>query len=190
MTAHESTAARSEISAPALGMILFISSEVMFFAALFGAYFTVRGRAVEWPPPGAELEIILPALTTGVLIASSATIHLAERAAEAADRAGTARWLAATIVLGLVFLVGQVVEYSQLDFALADHSFGTLFYSMTGFHGLHVAGGLGAISLVVIKNGRGHIARQGPGAVKAVSYYWHFVDVVWILLFATLYLLR
>lgn len=190
MTGQERMAASSKISAPALGMSLFISSEAMFFATLFGAYFTVRGRAASWPPPGAELDAILPALATVVLIASSATIHLAEKAAAASDRRGTARWLGATGMLGLVFLAGQVVEYSQLDFALSDHTFGTLFYSMTGFHGLHVAGGLGAILLVLIKNARGHIARQGPGAVTAVSYYWHFVDVVWVLLFATLYLLR
>lgn len=171
-------------------MILFISSEVMFFAALFGAYFTVRGRADRWPPEGAELETILPAIATLVLIASSAAIHRAEKAAAAADQSGTARWLTVTLALGVMFLVGQGVEYAQLDFALSDHSFGTLFYSMTGFHGLHVIGGMAAISLALIKNARGHLSRQGPGPVKAVSYYWHFVDIVWVLLFATLYLLR
>lgn len=181
---------RSEISAPALGMVLFISSEVMFFAALFGAYFTVRGRTGQWPPPGTDLEMVLPAIATIVLVASSFTMHLADAAAAAGDRRRTSRWLGLTVALGVAFLGGQGYEYSQLHFDLSDHSFGTLFYSMTGFHALHVAAGLATIALVLIKNARGHVSAGRHGPVKAASYYWHFVDVVWVLLFATLYLLR
>lgn len=190
MTTPEARLPQSEISAPALGMVLFISSEVMFFAGLFGAYFTIRARAEVWPPPGAEIDVVVPALATAILIASSLTMHVADSAAAAGDRARTGRWLRVTIALGALFLAGQGYEYSQLGFEVSDHSFGTLFYSMTGFHGLHVLGGLAALSLIAIKNARGHISSERHGAVKAVSYYWHFVDVVWILLFATLYLLR
>lgn len=179
---------RSEISAPALGMVLFISSEVMFFAGLFAAYFTIRGRAGEWPPAGAEVEIVLPAVATALLLASSVTMHRAEGAAR--DGEATGRWLGITLLLGVAFLVVQGVEYAGLGFRVADHSYGTLFYSMTGFHGLHVAGGLAAIALVSIKNARGHLSDGRHGPVTAVSYYWHFVDVVWVALFATLYLLR
>ena len=184
------TAARSEMSAPALGMVLFISSEVMFFAGLFGAYFTIRGRAGEWPPPGAEVELVLPALATMMLIASSFTMHRAEGAATTGSRAGTATWLATTFLLGAAFLTVQGVEYAGLDFEISDHSYGTLFYAMTGFHGLHVAAGLAAIGLVAVKNSRGHLVDGRHGPVTAVSYYWHFVDVVWVALFATLYVLR
>lgn len=183
-------AGRSEISAPALGMVLFISSEVMFFAGLFGAYFTIRGRAAEWPPPGTEVEILLPAVATAMLIASSFTMHRADGAAATGSRTGTGRWLAITFLLGAAFLVVQGMEYAGLGFRVSDHSYGTLFYAMTGFHGLHVAGGLAAIALVLIKNARGHLAGDRHGPVTAVSYYWHFVDVVWVALFATLYLLR
>lgn len=190
MTTTDTGLQRAEISAPALGMILFISSEVMFFAALFGAYFTVRGRASQWPPPGAELDIVLPALATLVLIASSFTIHRADAAAASGDHRGTSRWLGLTVTLGIIFLGGQAFEYAQLHFGISAHSFGTLFYSMTGFHGLHVAAGLCAIALVLVKNRRGHLSGGRHGPVKAVSYYWHFVDIVWVLLFATLYLLR
>lgn len=171
-------------------MILFIASEVMFFAALFGAYFTIRAGAGEWPPQGAELEVVLPALATGVLIASSATVHLAAAAGERGDRAKTSTWLLVTIGLGLLFLGAQGFEYSQLDFSLADHTYGTLFYSMTGFHALHVFAGVVTLILVWLKNSRGHLSSTRPGPAIAASLYWHFVDVVWVLLFATLYLLR
>ena len=187
---NEAQLPRAEISAPALGMILFIASEVMFFAALFGAYFTIRAGAAEWPPAGTHLEVWLPALATGVLIASSATVHLAAAGAEHGDRAKTSRWLSITIGLGALFLGAQAFEYSQLDFSLSDHAYGTLFYSMTGFHALHVFAGVVALALVWFKNARGHISADRSGPVVAGSLYWHFVDVVWVLLFATLYLLR
>ena len=181
---------RAEISASALGMILFIASELMFFAALFGAYFTVRAGADEWPPAGAELEVLLPALATGVLIASSATVHLASAAAEKGERAKTSSWLLVTISLGVLFLGAQAFEYSQLGFSVADHAYGTLFYSMTGFHALHVFAGVVTLVLVWLKNQRGHLSRARPGPAIAAGLYWHFVDVIWVLLFATLYLLR
>ena len=186
----EAQVTRAEISAPTLGMILFIASEVMFFAALFGAYFTIRAGADGWPPAGTHLDVVLPALATGVLVASSATVHLAAAGAENGDRAKTSRWLLITIALGAVFLGAQAVEYSQLDFSLSDHAYGTLFYSMTGFHGLHVFAGIVTLGLVWVKNARGQISTERSGPVVAASLYWHFVDIVWVLLFATLYLLR
>ncbi|MDP9069561.1 MAG: cytochrome c oxidase subunit 3 [Actinomycetota bacterium] len=180
----------AEISASALGMILFISSEVMFFAGLFGAYFTIRATAPEWPPVGVHLAVLLPAIATGVLVASSLSMHRAAQGAERGERSQTSRWLLITIVLGVVFLAGQAYEYSQLGFTVADHAFGTLFYSMTGFHALHVFGGIVTLGLVTIKNARGSVTAERHGPVAAATLYWHFVDVVWVLLFATLYLLR
>ena len=181
---------RAEISASALGMILFIASELMFFAALFGAYFTVRAGAAEWPPAGVELEVLLPALSTGVLIASSGAMHLAAASAERGDRAKTSTSLLVTIALGVVFLGVQAFEYSRLDFSVADHAYGTLFYSMTGFHGLHVFAGVVTLILVWLKNQRGQLSPTRSGPAVAAGLYWHFVDVIWVLLFATLYLLR
>ncbi len=189
--AREVRAQGAEISAPALGMILFIASEVMFFAGLFGAYFTIRGGATGWPPAGtAELEIWIPAAATVLLMVSSVTMHAAAEAAGHGRDAATARWLLITIALGALFLGGQAFEYSQLDFTVSDHSYGTLFYSMTGFHALHVFAGLVMLGLVWIKTSRGHLSHGRSGPVVAAGLYWHFVDVVWILLFATLYLLR
>lgn len=186
----ETQVQRAEISASALGMILFIASEVMFFAALFGAYFTIRAGAAVWPPEGAELEALLPAIATGVLVVSSATVHMAVAAAERDDRAATSRWLLVTIALGSLFLGAQAFEYSKLVFSVADHAYGTLFYAMTGFHALHVFAGVVTLGIVCLKNTSGHVSVGRPGAAIAAGLYWHFVDVVWVLLFATLYLLR
>ncbi len=176
-----------------LGMLLFISSEVMFFGSLFGAYFTIRAQAPEWPPAGSpQLAVLRTALFSILLISSSATIQLGVGAMARDDRAGFLRWLAVTIGLGVAFLGGQALEYSELlraGFDVSSNVFLSLFFTMTGFHGLHVVGGLIAMTLVGASARRGDVygARYGP--VEAVSYYWHFVDVVWILLFTTLYLL-
>lgn len=189
MSAHADRTA--PISASALGMILFISSEAMFFAGLFGAYFAIRSRAVQWPPAGIEdLELLLPSIATAILIASSVTAHRAIGHAERGEAASTSVWFGVTIAMGAAFLGVQGFEYSQLGFSVADHSYGTLFYAMTGFHALHVAGGLAALAIIWIKNVRGDLQGGRAGAAVAVGYYWHFVDVVWVLLFATLYLLR
>src|SRR5688500_10927106 len=112
---------RGPITAPALGMILFISSEVMFFAGLFGAYFTIRARAAEWPPAGVEaLEVVLPAVATAVLVGSSITAHRAVSAAERSDGREASKWLAITITMGAAFLGTQGFEYSRLGFTVAD----------------------------------------------------------------------
>jgi cytochrome c oxidase subunit 3 len=177
-----------------LGMMLFISSEVMFFGGLFGAYFTLRSAAGSWPPAGTpDLNPLLPGFFSAFLIASSFTQHAAGTAARRADRAGLLRWVSITIALGVVFLAGQALEYSKLisdGFTLGTNVYGTLFFTMTGFHGLHVLAGLAALVIVVVKARAGDFDRGHIGPVEAVTAYWHFVDVVWILLFSTLYLLR
>ncbi|MFP5351377.1 MAG: heme-copper oxidase subunit III [Actinomycetota bacterium] len=178
----------AEISAPALGMLLFISSELMFFGGLFAAYFTIRGRADVWPPEGTHLDLVLPLIGTVLLVSSSVTMHLATARLERSGVAGP--WLPLTIGMGAGFLAIQAIEYAQLGFSVSDHAFGTLFYSLTGFHGLHVFGGLVTLVLMWIRIGRGQLDAERPGGLIAAGYYWHFVDVVWLLLFATLYILR
>jgi cytochrome c oxidase subunit 3 len=177
-----------------LGMLLFISSEVMFFGSLFGAYFTVRAAAASWPPPDSpDLAAVRPALFSMLLISSSATMQLGVAAARRDDRGGLVRWLAITIALGAVFLLGQVWEYAELSgdgFTVSTNVHGTTFFTMTGFHGLHVVGGLCAIGLIAAAARREGYGTHRLGPVEAVSYYWHFVDVIWVLLFATIYLLR
>jgi cytochrome c oxidase subunit 3 len=182
--------ARRGMPGSLLGMLLFISSEVMFFGSLFGAYFTIRAQASEWPPAGTPaLSVPRTIVFTLFLLSSSATVQRAVAAAKTGDRSGILRWIGVTMLLGAVFLAGQGIEYAELfadGFDLSSNVFGTLFFTMTGFHGLHVAGGLIAMAIVAAAVSRGD-ERDGP--VEAVSFYWHFVDVVWVAVFGTLYLL-
>lgn len=173
-----------------VGVVVWLSSELMFFAGLFGAYFTLRSEnAGDWPPDDVHLAVARTAAATAVLIASSFTMHLAVVAAERADRRGLVRWLGVTAGLGGLFLLNQVLEYAELEFSISSHAYGSAFYLMTGFHGLHVLGGIvfmvGVIGLVA---GRSK-APPGP-PVSVCAYYWHFVDVVWVVMFATIYLVR
>ncbi|MDQ3915562.1 MAG: heme-copper oxidase subunit III [Actinomycetota bacterium] len=184
-------AATARVPSSLLGMTLFVSSEVMFFGALFASYFLLRGTTEPWPPHGSvETSLVLPALLTACLLGSSATVHAGVAAAEAGRREAAARWLGGTIALGTLFLGGQTFEYSELARAGAAASsdvFSTLFFTITGFHGLHVAIGLVMLVTVLLRLGR-YGARPGPA--QAAAYYWHFVDAVWVLVFLTLYVLR
>jgi cytochrome c oxidase subunit 3 len=172
-------------------MTLFVSSEVMFFGALFAAYFVLRGTTDPWPPAGSiEASLALPAALTACLLASSVTIHAGVAAAGAGRRDAAARWLGLTVALGAIFLGGQLYEYSELareGFAASSDVFSTLFFTITGFHGLHVAIGLLMVATVLMRLGR-YGGRTAP--VEAAAYYWHFVDAVWVLVFLTLYVLR
>ena len=185
--------AQEGISNVILGMILFICSEVMFFAGLFAAYFNVRANAPIWPPEGNEHfhvanEIALPLIITTLLIISSFTCQLAVWSIRKGDRQGLIRNIAVTVVLGVIFLIGQGYDYTQLGFTLADGTFGTTFFTLTGFHGAHVLGGVIMLSVVLYRAMAGQFSNKHHDMVEAVSLYWHFVDVVWIVLFSLLYL--
>jgi cytochrome c oxidase subunit III len=172
-----------------VGVVVWLASELMFFAGLFAAYFTLRSINDVWPPDGVELETARTALATAVLVASSGTMHVAVKAAEGGERRRAVTWLGVTALLGVLFLSNQVVEYAQASFQIDDHAYGSIFYLLTGFHGLHVLGGLvfmGAVAVVIA----GRSPAPAHPAVEVCSYYWHFVDVVWIGLFSTIYLLR
>ena len=169
-------------------MVIWLGSETMFFGGLFAAYFTLREHSDPWPGPGVHLETTLGALFTLVLVASSLTVHRAARAAERRNLAAVVRWIAVTLLLAALFIGNQAFEWSNLDFTIASHPFGSLFYLMTGFHGLHVLGGMAAMALLVTFIRRS--GRVDPGAVESISLYWHFVDVVWLFLFVTIFIVR
>jgi cytochrome c oxidase subunit 3 len=174
----------------AVGTVVWLASELMFFGGLFAAYFTLKAEARVWPPAGVELETALSAFFTLFLIASSGTMVLAVRSLERGDRAGMIRWLLATFGLGALFLANQIREFYSLDFRVSSNSYGSIYYLMTGFHALHVAAGL-LLMLValVIATGPGLVERRAP-VVDSIGYYWHFVDVVWIGLFTTIFVIR
>ena len=176
-----------------VGMLLFIASEVMFFGGLFATYFNARAAApggVWEPPPGGHLDLPLAAVLTAILVASSFTMQFAVWAIRRGDTGKLKLWTAITLGLGVVFLIGQIYDYSQLGFGIADGVFGTVFYTLTGFHGAHVFGGAVGLTVILARALRGQFSQRNHVAVEAVSMYWHFVDVVWIGVFSTIYLLR
>jgi cytochrome c oxidase subunit 3 len=178
------------VSPLAVGVVVWLASELMFFAGLFAAYFTLRAATDVWPPVGVDLATGRTAIATGVLVLSSFTMHIAVKAAEHDDRTRAIRWIGITALLGLVFLSNQALEYAQADFRISSHAYGSAFYLMTGFHGLHVIGGL-LFMLAVVFAIAGRTSRAPSAAIVGVcGYYWHFVDVVWVVMFATIYLLK
>jgi len=175
-----------------MGFTLFLISEAMLFLGLFVAYIAFRSVATEWPPKGTpELELLLPAVNTVILISSSFVIHQSEGAVKKGDIAQMRLWFIATISMGLIFLGGQLYEYSQLEFTLRTGLFGGTFFVLTGFHGLHVLIGVLLMTTVLLRSlKKDHYTAQKHFGVEAANLYWHFVDVVWIVLFLMLYILR
>jgi cytochrome c oxidase subunit 3 len=210
-TATVEATPRSPASRPNLvsvGTIVWLSSELMFFAALFAMYFTIRsvdkGAGLHWP--GAELDLTLGSINTTVLLLSSVTCQMGVFAVERGQIKrtrslihplswGLREWYVLSFLMGLYFVLGQGYEYLSLireqHLTLSSSNYGSVFYLTTGFHGLHVTGGLVAFLFLL---GRTYAARtftheQQVSAI-VVSYYWHFVDVVWIGLFTTIYLIH
>jgi len=183
------------ISNVILGMLLFITSEVMFFAGLFAAYFNVRANAPQWPPAEFVDKLhVLPFVgpATVLLIISSFTCQVGVWAIRRNDRRGLTRAMAVTVILGVTFLIMQAIDYTQLyadGVRLDAGTFGTTYYTLTGFHGAHVLGGVLMLSVVLYRSMSGQFSSRHHDMVEAASMYWHFVDVVWILLFSTLYIL-
>jgi cytochrome c oxidase subunit 3 len=181
-----------EPAAVSVGMVLFLGSELMFFSALFAMYFTLRAQAGPgaWPPPGVTLDTARTGVFTAVLVASSFTMQRAVDRVRGGDRAGMVRWLWLTVVLGGAFLAGQGWSYATADFQISSSAYGSAFYVMTGFHALHVFAGLVVMLAMLGRAAAGGLTARDHGGLEATAYYWHFVDVVWIALFTTLYFLR
>ena len=178
-----------------IGTIVWLSSELMFFAELFAMYFTIRSvtGADNWPPEGAELAVGYSAVFTTILVLSSVTCQLGVFAAERGDVYGLRRWFLLTLAMGTVFVIGQINEYRELvheGVTISSSPYGSVFYLTTGFHGLHVIGGLFAFVVVLLRSGIGRFTPEKATSAIVVSYYWHFVDVVWIGLYATIYILQ
>jgi cytochrome c oxidase subunit III len=191
---HEGHVARG-ISNPILGMLLFITSEVMFFAGLFAAYFSTRAHNAgtgPWDDPQKLLNpLSLILVATIILISSSFTCQFAVWSIRRGDRRGFIRNISVTFVLGIAFLLLQAYDYTLLfgeGMTLGSGPFGTTYFTLTGFHGAHVFGGVLMLGVILYRGMAGQFSSRHHDAVEAVSLYWHFVDVVWILLFSLLYL--
>ena len=179
----------------AIGTIVWLASELMFFAALFAMYFTLRAVNPDlWAQETQLLNIPFASVNTTILVLSSVTCQLGVFAAERGDVVKLRRWFIVTFIMGAVFIGGQVWEYANLvheGLSMHTNAYGTAFYLTTGFHGLHVTGGLIAFLLVLATTfvTRRFTHDQATRAI-VVSYYWHFVDVVWIALFFMIYILK
>ncbi|MEZ0363348.1 heme-copper oxidase subunit III [Mycobacterium sp. pUA109] len=177
-----------------VGTIVWLSSELMFFAGLFAMYFTARAQAGgNWPPEPTHLNLYQAVPVTLVLIASSFTCQMGVFAAERGDVFGLRRWYVVTFLMGLFFVLGQGYEYYHLvehGTTIPSSAYGSVFYLCTGFHGLHVIGGLIAFIFLLARTAMSKFTPAQATASIVVSYYWHFVDIVWIALFATIYFIR
>jgi cytochrome c oxidase subunit 3 len=182
-----------------VGTMVWLANELMFFASLFAMYFTIRsvtkGNPDLGPWPDAHLNIVLSTTITTILVASSFTAQFGVWAAERGDVKKLRKWFFISFLLGAIFIIGQGYEYYELivheGLTMRSSAYGSMFFLTTGFHGLHVLGGLFAFLLVL---GRTYAAKrfthQQATSAIVVSYYWHFVDVVWVGLFASIYLLQ
>jgi len=181
----------SRVEAQFLGMLLFIISEIMLFGAFFTAYFFIRvvGEADWFPVDGKELPKVIAGVNTAVLISSSFTMHWALEGARRNNRRALKMGLLTTSLLGLTFLTVQVNEYVHLGFAPHDNAQGTIFYGLTGLHGAHVFVGLTLLAFATTRAFRGHFTPKEHRGVEVPGIYWHFVDVMWIFVYSTVYLL-
>jgi cytochrome c oxidase subunit 3 len=153
-------------------------------------YFTLRSQASAWPPPGTNLDLLEPSIFTSILVFSSGTMQMAVRSIRAGDRRGMGRWILVTMLLGIVFLGGQAHGYAKANFNIGSNAYGSAFYTMTGFHALHVFAGLILMLVLLGRAAAGAYAVKDHAGVEVVAYYWHFVDVVWIGLYGAIYLIK
>jgi cytochrome c oxidase subunit 3 len=177
-----------------VGTIVWLSSELMFFAALFAMYFSIRAADYHmWQVHTPSLNVPYATANTIVLVLSSVTCQLGVFAAEKGDVFALRRWFTITFVMGLIFVLGQANEYRSLvhdGVKLNGDGYGSMFYLTTGFHGLHVTGGLIAFIVYMIRTTMGRFTPAQATSAIVVSYYWHFVDIVWIALFSMIYWLQ
>ena len=180
----------SRVEAQWLGMMLFIISEVMLFGAFFTAYFFIRVvNNAEWPAEGTELPVAIAGVNTAVLISSSLTMHWATIGARTGNRFAMKAGLFTTLCLGASFLAVQINEYINIGFAPGDHAQGTIFYGLTGLHGGHVFVGLTLLTFATIRAWRGHFTEKEHRGVEVPGIYWHFVDIMWIVVYTTIYII-
>jgi cytochrome c oxidase subunit III len=171
-------------------MFLFIASEIMLFGSFFTIYFFVRVSAgTPWPTPPYELPVFVAGMNTIILVTSSFTMHWALQAIKRGNRSGLQAGLSLTFLLGLTFLLTQILEYSRIGFAPYTNAFGSVFFCLTGLHGAHVFVGLTLLLFATIRSFRGHYTEEEHHGVEIPGIYWHFVDVMWIVVYTTVYIL-
>jgi cytochrome c oxidase subunit III len=180
----------SRVSPSVLGMFLFIASEIMLFGSFFTAYFFVRVvNGTPWPTPPFHLPVYMATINTLILVTSSGTIHWATSAIKRGNVWGMRAGLVLTFLMGTSFLATQIFEYLRIGFNTSDGAFATIFFCLTGLHGCHVFVGLTILAFMTVRAFRGHFSPEHHHGVEIGGIYWHFVDVMWIIVFLTVYIL-
>jgi cytochrome c oxidase subunit III len=182
----------SRVEPALLGMMLFIISEIMVFGAFFTAYFFIRVVATghTWfPVNGHELPVAVAGVNTAILVSSSLTLHWAQTSIKNGNRFGLQAGMTATFLLGLTFLFIQINEYVHIGFAAQDNAQATIFFSLTGLHGAHVTIGLLLLGMVTVRAYKGHFSPEHHQGLEVPGIYWHFVDVMWIVVYTSVYIL-
>lgn len=182
---HEGMRARSQ-----LGVLVFLASDLMLFAAFFAAYYLLRTGVSEWPPADVELDTIRSGIATLVLVGSSFTMIAADRSLGRRDLVGAGRWTVATVLLGALFLTNQIVEYSTLPFSASDHAYGSIYWLLTGLHSAHVTAGLLVLLAIAVRTRRVERPDDLHTWMSGGSAFWHLVDVVWVAVFLTIWVVR
>jgi cytochrome c oxidase subunit 3 len=173
-----------------LGMLLFIISEVMLFGAFFTAYFFIRVvNGADWPADGDHLPVAVAGVNTAILVSSSFTMHWALEGARRENRRAMRIGLLTTLLLGATFLAIQINEYVNIGFAISENAQSSIFYGLTGLHGAHVFVGLTLLTFATIRAFRGHFSAEKHLGVEIPGIYWHFVDVMWIVVYTTIYII-
>ena len=187
---HVSAYHKSLLRSPVfLGMVMFLGSEAMLFGSFFTAFFYIRFTHHPWPPAGLDVPAASTAYNTAILITSSFTMHWALVSASRGNRFGLVFGLFLTLAMGLTFLGLQIHEYVNLNFTPSTDAFSSGFFALTGLHGFHVAIGATLLTIAFVRACRGHYKPDDHIGLEVVGLYWHFVDVVWILLYTVVYLL-
>ena len=190
----------SRLDAAILGMYLFIGSEAMLFGSFFTAYFFVRAvnpdstivspeSWANWPPAPFDFPVFVAGVNTAILVTSSFTMHWSLQSIKRGNRRGMQAGLVLTILMGLAFLLTQAIEYAHVGFNTGDGAFASVFFGLTGLHGGHVFVGLTLLSIAAVRAFRGHFSPEHHHGLEIPGIYWHFVDVMWIVVYATVYLL-
>ena len=181
----------SRVEPQLLGMLLFIISEVMVFGAFFTAYFFIRVvNGDKWFPVGDhKLPVAVAGINTAILLSSSLTMHWAQTSIKLGNRFGLKAGMLTTFLLGATFLFVQINEYVHIGFAPHDFAQGSIFYGLTGLHGAHVFIGLTLLAMVNVRAFRGHFTPEEHRGVEVPGIYWHFVDIMWVIVYTTVYIL-
>jgi len=172
------------------GVVLFLASELMFFGGMFAAYFDLRSQTARWPPANVHLNLLESSIGTFILALSSISMLYVTRSLQRNEIDHARYGLFGTIMLALVFLAIAIHGWGNNTFTVASHAYGSLFYTMTGFHALHVSAGIILLILLFFGISMRQFAGDDRAGAEGVTYYWHFVFVVWLGIWATIYLIR